>query len=1228
MTRATRILIVLTTFSATSSFGLQFDTPKFLDWVDKHTTIDTFTDNFGKYIPDFGKGECGHFPMRGIAEASPELAKYLVLWAKYTQACDVSDQRYNDGLPQLHRAIPWLRDNAGWKVWAETIVRNNNPPYTHLWNELEPGDIVGIEPSPNSQGRLDGHGGIIYGKPDGNHLGWREHHSVDPGDNRTEFFSGPFQEYFDDTPWGSSFRMLIVRPRSSEDDIVYSFTADSTWETVFSQSSQGHGGRVRHAWICCWHENIGGKWPWYADSTGYACLSWEEQSGHTWDSLISPRVNLAGCSGCTLVQSTYSTLDPGEGTRMMLISTDDGANWQELCTGSGVIDSRIGIPMADDKRDVRIAWFYDGSVQADRAWCVDDIEIWATPIRTRDVAVNGIASPCGAITQGAPIVPRVYVVNHGKQVEEFYVCMTIDALGIPAQLVRLQPYADTLLEYESFVLEPGSHTATCYAVLQPPEADECCANDTASMAFSVVQDTWIARAKVYDGRGMRNGACLAATDSNQIFCAPGRMTRSRMYAFAKYLVAEDLWKSRRPKVEKFKPGSALAYPGSGDFIYAIPGGGGTFCYKYSISGNAWDTLRTTPKLGNGAGLACMGDSIYLLRATGNSSFSKFYVCDVTHPELGWQERQHTPGKIGRGGRLVCAEGLLYALRGGKTRTFYRYHPGPAPGNTWDTVPRTPDRVYDGAALTFDSLHHKIYAFFGDNSDSFSAYDIYTNQWLTRKHAPLGVDNGGCLAYCNHSVFGGVGATGDKSFWRYSPLAPFGLLKAGNERDPVGLAEASPPNDSRVAGPSLNPGEQLTFDPTDKYTPQYSPDGLWIAYAAEDTASEGVGLYRISVLGGNFVDTLVSDTLGCEDLRWASSGNWLVVSADNGIYRATSGSPPLKLAEGLVGEPELSPGDSWVLYQEWDPSPHTHHVHRVRPDGTRDSCLTPGTGEYLEPLPITNSEFACVRLKGDQYQLSKLAGGQETWLTSDYADNGCLDLSPDGQWLTYEKRDVSSYWQVYKMRVDGTEESRITDGTCDCETPVFSPDGRYIAYTKWPIDTAGLSKYSQVCYSDLSIPGSFVALHAADAVRENPSWSPNCQYIIYEKLVESNALGFGKEAKHKQIGRARTHIKALSGVEELSALPRTFALYQNRPNPFGRATTIRYALPVSSLTELSIYDVTGRTITRLVQSEQKPGYYAVAWKGTDMRGRSVAAGTYFYVLKSNGKIAQKRMLLVR
>ncbi|MEO0115818.1 MAG: hypothetical protein ABIK93_10170 [candidate division WOR-3 bacterium] len=65
---------------------------------------------------------------------------------------------------------------------------------------------------------------------------------------------------------------------------------------------------VTHKWVCCWHENLGGQWPWYSNPTAYACLSWDETNGTTWDTLISPRINLAGCSSIVFRQSSYSNL--------------------------------------------------------------------------------------------------------------------------------------------------------------------------------------------------------------------------------------------------------------------------------------------------------------------------------------------------------------------------------------------------------------------------------------------------------------------------------------------------------------------------------------------------------------------------------------------------------------------------------------------------------------------------------------------------------------------------------------------------------------------------------------------------------------------------------------------------------------------------------------------------------------------------------------------------------
>jgi len=567
---------------------------------------------------------------------------------------------------------------------------------------------------------------------------------------------------------------------------------------------------------------------------------------------------------------------------------------------------------------------------------------------------------------------------------------------------------------------------------------------------------------------------------------------------------------------------------------------------------------------------------------------------------------------------------MYALRGDDYPDFYRYL---TTADTWARLQSLPVNVAAGGALAYYPPGNKLFASVGGTRDSFYVYDIQANSWTRRHSAPDKVRRGGRLAYCNHAIYSGLGYRSSKDLWRYSPPAGGFLSAGGDDGEPVeAVASWSVPAD-RKPGSRLDPGELLTFDPNDKYAPQYSPDGIWIAYTAYDSVRDCNGLYQIPASGGPGM-ALSPDSLNYEDPDWAGSGGWLVAAADDGIYRISLGMPPLRLVEGIVSTPHVVEGDSWVIYERWDPTARSHHAHKVRSIGTGDTCLTPGTSEYLDPRSVSDSAFACVKLKDEVYQLARDSAGQESWLTSDYMHNVGLDVSPDRQWLTYTKLDESGFWQVYTMRVNGTEETRVTDGVCDCETPVFSPNGQYIAYSRWPVDPTGSSEFSQVCYSDVNIPGGWVALHDADAERENPCWSPDCQYIIYEKSVESNLPSLAKKKKHKQIGRARTRLKPFDGVQGLDALPRAFALYQNRPNPFGRATTIRYALPVPSFTELSIYDVSGRTVTRLIQSEQKPGYYSAVWKGTDKHGRSVAAGTYFYVLKSNGKIAQKRMLLVR
>jgi hypothetical protein len=96
------------------------------------------------------------------------------------------------------------------------------------------------------------------------------------------------------------------------------------------------------------------------------------------------------------------------------------------------------------------------------------------------------------------------------------------------------------------------------------------------------------------------------------------------------------------------------------------------------------------------------------------------------------------------------------------------------------------------------------------------------------------------------------------------------------------------------------------------------------------------------------------------------------------------------------------------------------------------------------------------------------------------------------------------------------------------------------------------------------------------------------------------------------------------------LPTMFALMANFPNPFKQITYIRFALPTQSKVDLTVYDLSGRTVCKLIAPERiyKPGYYKVAWNGRDTYGRSVATGPYIYRLVASRYAKAQIMILTR
>jgi flagellar hook assembly protein FlgD len=94
------------------------------------------------------------------------------------------------------------------------------------------------------------------------------------------------------------------------------------------------------------------------------------------------------------------------------------------------------------------------------------------------------------------------------------------------------------------------------------------------------------------------------------------------------------------------------------------------------------------------------------------------------------------------------------------------------------------------------------------------------------------------------------------------------------------------------------------------------------------------------------------------------------------------------------------------------------------------------------------------------------------------------------------------------------------------------------------------------------------------------------------------------------------------------LPAAYELKQNFPNPFNPSTTILYALPRQSHVVLTIYDILGREVVRLLDETQEPGSKSVMWNGRNAAGSSVSSGAYFYMLEAASDESAERFAQVR
>jgi parallel beta-helix repeat protein len=91
----------------------------------------------------------------------------------------------------------------------------------------------------------------------------------------------------------------------------------------------------------------------------------------------------------------------------------------------------------------------------------------------------------------------------------------------------------------------------------------------------------------------------------------------------------------------------------------------------------------------------------------------------------------------------------------------------------------------------------------------------------------------------------------------------------------------------------------------------------------------------------------------------------------------------------------------------------------------------------------------------------------------------------------------------------------------------------------------------------------------------------------------------------------------------SEIPPNYMLYDAYPNPFNPVTNIRFEIPSSGNVKISVYEITGKVVSVLLNEFVNSGKYEVQFDGGKF-----SSGIYFYSILSGNYSATKKLVLVK
>jgi dipeptidyl aminopeptidase/acylaminoacyl peptidase len=267
--------------------------------------------------------------------------------------------------------------------------------------------------------------------------------------------------------------------------------------------------------------------------------------------------------------------------------------------------------------------------------------------------------------------------------------------------------------------------------------------------------------------------------------------------------------------------------------------------------------------------------------------------------------------------------------------------------------------------------------------------------------------------------------------------------------------------------------QLTNDPNHDRNPVWSPDGRWIAF--ESTRSGNSQIWLISPEGGE-PRQLTKISTEADTVVWTPDSKSVgFISTVNPAYSAKPFSESDALNKKDLDQASTGKIKAKLItkyfYKHWDSwvDGKRKHIFIQQIDGGDPKDVTPGDRDAV-PTSTTFAEGAEFTFSPDGKELAftqaptedeawntnhdilvtPVAGGAEKRITENRGSDGRPLYSPDGKWIAYRAQSIPGHeadrWQLYIYERD-TERTRSLTWEFDSsvEAFVWSPDSKALYF---------------------------------------------------------------------------------------------------------------------------------------------------------------------------------------